>query len=119
LVVPVDPAARIWDGPVFSTAPEIGYLLAAMLIAISITAAFASSRTLMARLAPPGMAGELFGLYALSNAATAWLAPLMVEYFTRTYHSQQAGFAAIALLLLVGLALLLRVTPPKRADAPG
>ena len=116
-IVPVDPGASAWDGPLFRTAPEIGYLLAAMLIAISITAAFASSRTLMARLAPPGMAGELFGLYALSNAATAWLAPLLVEHFTRTYQSQQAGFASIALLLLAGLALLLRVTPPERAGA--
>jgi len=117
-VVPVNPTAQVWNGPVFSTAPEIGYLLAAMLIAVSITAAFASSRTLMARLSPPGMSGELFGLYALSNAATAWLAPLMVEYFTRTYQSQQAGFAAIALLLFAGLALLLRVTRPERAGAP-
>lgn len=116
-VVPVDPNAQVWSGPLFNTAPEIGYLLAAMLIAISITAAFASSRTLMARLAPPGMSGELFGLYALSNAATAWLAPLLVEHFTRTYQSQQAGFAAIALLLFVGLGLLLRVTPPERAGA--
>ncbi|GAM96605.1 hypothetical protein U91I_00224 [alpha proteobacterium U9-1i] len=115
--VAVDPNATAWNGPIFRTAPELGYLAAAMLIAVSITAAFASSRTMMARLAPRGMEGELFGLYALSNAATAWLAPLLVEYFTRTYQSQQAGFAAIALLLLAGLALLFKVTPPETISA--
>ncbi len=117
-IVPVDPTTRVWDGPLFETAPELGYLAASMLIAISITAAFASSRTLMARLAPHGMEGELFGLYALSSAATAWLAPLLVEFFTSTYHSQKAGFASIAILLVAGFVLLLGVKPPHTPNTP-
>jgi UMF1 family MFS transporter len=58
----------------------------------------------------------LFGLYALSGAATVWLGPLLVEHFTQTYQSQRAGFAAITILLVVGLALLLFVKPPANSD---
>ncbi|MBK8542733.1 MAG: MFS transporter [Caulobacteraceae bacterium] len=73
----------------------------------------------MARLAPAGMEGEVFGLYALSGSATAFLAPGLVAYFTTTYHSLRAGFASIAILLLAGLTLLFFVKPPpqlNRAD---
>jgi UMF1 family MFS transporter len=114
-VIPVDPNARVWDGPIFQTAPELAYIGFAMIIAISITAAFASSRSLMARLAPEGMQGEIFGLYAMAGSATAWLGPMVVEYFTEAYHSQRAGFAAISILLFAGFAALLFVKPPARA----
>ncbi len=114
--IPVDPAARAWDGPIFNTAPQLAYLGFAIVIAISITAAYASSRALMARLAPEGMEGEVFGLYALSGSATAWLGPMLVEYFTDAYESQRAGFASIVILLIAGFVLLLFVQPPKRHE---
>ncbi|MEQ9126450.1 MAG: MFS transporter, partial [Alphaproteobacteria bacterium] len=37
-----------------------------------------ASRSLMARMAPPGMATEMFGLFALSGKATAFLGPALV-----------------------------------------
>lgn len=111
-ILPVEAGARVWDGPLFHTAPELAYLAAGMVIAVSITAAYASSRTLMARLAPAGMEGEIFGLYALAGSATVWIGPTLVAYFTTAYHSQQAGFASIALLLLGGIAVLAFVKPP-------
>ncbi|MBL8544735.1 MAG: MFS transporter [Hyphomonadaceae bacterium] len=114
--IPVDPAARAWEGPIFNTVPQLAYLGFAVVIAISITAAYASSRALMARLAPEGMEGEVFGLYALSGSATAWLGPMLVEYFTDAYESQRAGFASIVILLIAGFVLLLFVQPPKRHE---
>ena len=111
-VIAVDPAVRVWDGPVFQTLPQLAYLGVSMIIGVSITAAYASSRTLMAKLAPKGMEGELFGLYALAGSATVWLGPLLVETFTATYESQRAGFGAISILLVAGLLLLMRVKPP-------
>jgi len=108
--------APMWDGPVFQTAPELAYLAGSMVIAISITGAIAAGRSFMAKLAPRGMEGELFGLYALSNAATVWLGPLLVEFFTSAYVSQRAGFASIGILLLAGLLLLMRVKPPAEQD---
>jgi MFS transporter, UMF1 family len=113
LFAPVS-TAPVWDGPVFQTAPELAYLGASMLIAISITGAIASGRSLMAKLCPPGMEGELFGLYALANAATVWLGPLLVERFTSIYQSQRAGFASIGILLFIGVAILMFVRSPER-----
>lgn len=114
--MPIEPNVAIWDSPLFATAPEVAYLAFAIVIAISITAAYGSSRALMARLAPAGMEGEVFGLYALSGSATAWLAPGLVAYFTTAYHSLRGGFASIALLLLAGLSLLFFVKPPPQLD---
>jgi UMF1 family MFS transporter len=111
--IPVDPTP-VWGGPIFQTAPEVLYLASSIVIAISITAAYASSRALMAHLSPRGMEGELFGLYALSGSASAWLAPLMVTIFTAAYQSPRAGFGAIGLLLIVGFLLLLFVKPPPK-----
>lgn len=112
--MPVEPGVAVWSSPFFSTAPELAYLAFATLIAIAITAAYASSRSLMAHLAPKGMEGEVFGLYALAGSATAWLAPGLVAYFTSTYQSLRAGFASIVILLLVGFLLLLFVKPPPK-----
>jgi UMF1 family MFS transporter len=111
---PVEAGVPVWGSPIFSTLPELAYLGFATLIAISITAAYASSRSLMARLAPAGMEGEVFGLYALSGSATAWLAPALVAYFTSTTQSLRAGFASISILLALGFLLLLFVKPPPK-----
>ncbi|NWG53597.1 MAG: MFS transporter [Hydrogenophilaceae bacterium] len=113
-VVPV-PAEPVWASPIFGRATELAYLAVTMVVAISITAAYASSRTLMARLSPAGMEGELFGLYALAGSATVWLGPLLVEHFTHEYQSLRAGFGSIGVLLLAGFALMLFVKPPTRA----
>jgi UMF1 family MFS transporter len=114
--LPIEPRVAAWQSPIFSTAPELAYLGFASLIAVAITAAYASSRSLMARLAPAGMEGELFGLYALAGSATAWLAPALVAYFTSTYQSLRAGFSSITILLLAGFVLLLLVKPPVEQD---
>jgi UMF1 family MFS transporter len=110
--VPAASQTPVWASPIFETEPELAYLAFTMAIAVAISAAYASSRSLMARLAPSGMEGELFGLYAFAGSATAWLGPSLVEYFTASYQSQRAGFAAIGILLVLGFALLTLVKPP-------
>lgn len=114
-----DPAAHgvLWDGPVYRTLPDLLYLLIGFNNAIFITAQYASSRTALTRLTPPGQTGAFFGVYALSGVATAWLAPGLVSMVTRTTHSQQWGFASIVVLLGVGLAGLALVRG-GRADVP-
>ncbi len=111
LFMPFDPAAvpPLWNGPMFRTLPEVVYLLFGFGLAVFITGAFASSRTLLTRLAPPDKIGGFFGLYALSGAATAWLGPMLVGAFTAGFGSQQAGFVPIAGLLLAGFIGLLFV----------
>ncbi len=109
-------AEVLWDAPMFRTLPELAFLAVAFLTAIGLTAAYASSRTLLVRLVPEKESGVFFGLYALSGNATYWLAPLLVEIFTRAYGTQQAGFYPVIGLLLIGLGILSFVKPPPRAD---
>ena len=113
----ISPDRAVWDAPMFTTLPELIFLGGAIIIAISITAAYASSRTLMARLAPKGMEGEFFGLYSLSGAATLWLGSLLVEVFTSTFKSQQIGLASTGLLLLAGLVIMCFVKQPPRLES--
>jgi UMF1 family MFS transporter len=99
-----DPAAQapLWDGPMFRTLPEALYLLIGFGVAIFVTAHYASSRTLLTRLTPEGKSASFFGLYALSGTVTVWLGSLLVRVSTETFQTQQAGFAPIAGLLLLG-----------------
>jgi MFS transporter, UMF1 family len=99
-------APPLWNGPLFTTTPEILFLALGGVVAIFNTALFASSRTFLARLIPPGQSGKFFGLYALAGTATVWLGPLAVKVAVSTFQSQQAGNVAIALLLIVGLGVL-------------
>lgn len=111
--VPVS-TARLHEGPMFHTAAELAFIAIAGVSAISITAAYASSRTLMTVLVRPERAGTFFGLYALSGTATMWLGPMLVAWGTIASGSQQGGFATILGLLAAGFALLLTVKVPAR-----
>jgi len=87
-----------------------------MTLAITITAAFCTSRTMMARIAPVSMMSQFFGLYALSGTATAFLGHALVAAFTSAFHSQRAGFASLIILLLAGLALMFKVRQERAPD---
>jgi MFS transporter, UMF1 family len=106
----------LWNGPVFRTAPDVVMLLISLPLAIFVTANYASSRTLLTRLTPPEYSGAFFGLYALSGTATLWLGNLLVNLGTRIFHSQQGGFATIAVLLVAGLVGLFYVRGGNRHD---
>ncbi|QJY48662.1 MFS transporter [Pseudonocardia broussonetiae] len=71
-----------------------------------------SSRTFLARLAPPGREGELFGLYATTGRAASFLAPTLVGLFTYLFASDRAGILGILLVLAIGLVALLPVRRP-------
>lgn len=77
----------------------------------------AASRTLMARLAPPDRLAEMFGLFALSGKATAFLGPALLAWITYAFDSQRAGMAVIVVLLALGLAILATVREGPRAAA--
>jgi UMF1 family MFS transporter len=84
-------------------------------IGVLIGPAQAASRTLMAHLAPAHIRTEMFGLYALSGKATAFIGPALVGWVTLWFDSQRAGMATILAFFLIGLLLLLKVRPPPRA----
>lgn len=116
--IPYDAATTppLWDLPFFATLPELMYLIVVIIIAICITAAYANSRTMLARIAPVSKMSEFFGIYALSGTATAFLGPLLVGAATHYFQSQRLGFASILVLLVIGLAGMLFVKE-ERAEA--
>ena len=95
--------------PFFKTWPEIIYVTIVIIIAIFITSAYANSRTMMARIAPPSKMTEFFGLFALSGMATAFLAPFVVARATEWSHSQAVGLASVLILLGIGWVMMLFV----------
>ncbi|WP_205599550.1 MFS transporter, partial [Sandarakinorhabdus rubra] len=99
-------SAPVWNSPMFASLPDLVFLGLGCGLAITITAAYASSRTLLTRLVPADRLGAFFGLYALAGTATMWLGPLLVQVATGIGGSQQAGFVPVIGLLLAGLALL-------------
>ena len=101
--IPYDPASPPVHGlPFFQTWPEIIYVAIVVIIAIFITASYANSRTMMARIAPAPKMAEFFGLYALSGTATAFLAPFVVARFTEWSQNTAIGMASILILLGAG-----------------
>jgi UMF1 family MFS transporter len=82
--------------------PGAFYLVTAMGAAVFLAATGASTRTLLARLAPAGQLGTVVGLAALTGSSTAWLMPLTIGALTTAFHSQQVGFAPLLLMLMLG-----------------
>ena len=82
-----------------------------------------SSRAYLARLAPHGESGELFGLYATTGRAVSFLAPALFTLcitvatpLVEPGEAQRWGILGIMVVLLAGLLLLLPVRPPGRTE---
>lgn len=79
-----------------------------------------ASRSLMARLTPPGHEGQMFGLFGLSGKAISPFGPLLVGWVTLAAGSQRAGMATVMVFFAVGGLLLWFVREPavgRRVDA--
>ena len=105
----VAPGRPVWNGPIFHSAPELVYVALAAILSVFITASYASSRTLLTRLTPAEETGAFFGLYALSGTATVWIGSALVLVATHVTQTQQAGFIALAALMMLGFLGLLFV----------
>ena len=82
-------------------------------LGIFVGPAQSASRSLMARIAPEDIRTEMFGLYALSGKATAFLGPLAVAALTAAFDSQRVGMSAIVIFFIVGGLLLIGVRQAK------
>ena len=109
--MPFDPAAHtpLWAGPVFHTLPDLALIGGGFVGAVSVTAAYASRRTMLTQVVPPAKVGVFFGLFSIAGLATSWLAPLLVEITTSVTHSQRAGLLPISGLVAAGFGVLLFV----------
>lgn len=98
----------------FQEAGQIVFWIGGLLLSAFVGPAQAASRSLLARATPPGMQGEIFGLYATTGRVASFLSPLMWTIFTAAFGAVIWGVLGIVLVLAVGLALLLFVRFPRR-----
>jgi len=86
-------------------------------LGIFVGPAQSASRSYMARLAPPQLTTEMFGLYAFSGKATAFLGPMALALATNMFASQRAGMATILGFFIVGGLLLLKVPDVRGSES--
>ncbi|AMM34178.1 membrane protein [Sinomonas atrocyanea] len=105
----------------FTWTGALTFWIFGLFLCLFVGPAQASARAYLARLAPDGEAGELFGLYATTGRAVSFLAPTLfsvcITIATRLVPAGQAqrwGIAGIMVVLLAGLLVLLPVRPPAR-----
>lgn len=82
---------------------KTGFWMAGLPLGIFVGPAQSAGRTLMARLAPDDMRTEMFGLFALSGKATAFIGPALLGWVTVTMDSQRWGMATIIIFAAAGL----------------
>jgi len=93
---------------------KTAFWVLALFLGLFFGPAQAASRSLMARMAPPELRAQMFGLYAMSGKATAFVGPFALGMVTLAFDSQRAGMGTVLIFFAVGLALLWRVKEPAR-----
>ena len=94
-----------------------------LLLCLFVGPAQSSSRAFLARLAPDGESGELFGLYATTGRAVSFLAPTLFTLcitiaapIVEEGGAQRWGILGIMVVLLAGLLVILPVKPPSKTQ---
>jgi len=93
------------DG-LFSSTPEIAYLILGGIIGAAAGPLQSASRTLLVRVAPRDRLTQFFGLFALSGKLTSFLGPTAVGVLTALSGSQRIGISVLVVFFLVGAVLL-------------
>jgi UMF1 family MFS transporter len=89
------------------------FWLAGAFLGIFVGPVQAASRSYMARAAPEDLRRQMFGLYAFSGKATAFVGPLLVGWLTYLSGSQRIGMSVILVLMAIGGLLMLKVPPAQ------
>ena len=88
-----------------------------LMLTVFVGPAQTASRTMLARVIPPGREAEIFGLYATTGRAASFLAPAGFSIAIALGGAQYWGVLGIMLVLALGLALLLPVRLGRRPQA--
>ena len=99
----------------FSSGPRV-FWICGLALCLFVGPAQASARAFLARVAPPGREGQMFGLYATTGRAVSWITPLLFGLFVSWLgQGDRGGVLAIGAVLLVGALILIPVRDPKRS----
>jgi UMF1 family MFS transporter len=102
----------------FITDPRLFYVMA-VVGGLGLGSAQSASRAFMTSLIPRGRESEMFGFYALCGKSSSIFGPLIFGLTTYLAGgNQRPSFLAIAMLFVLGLALLQRVNDPRAAPRP-
>lgn len=88
-----------------------------LILTLWVGPAQASSRSFLARVAPAGREGEMFGLYATTGRAASFLAPALFALFSGLF-SDRVGIVGIALVLGAGALAMIKVSSPTLPGTP-
>jgi UMF1 family MFS transporter len=94
---------------------QLGFWICGLFLCLFVGPVQSASRSFLARVTPPGREGEVFGLYATTGRAVSFLAPALFTLFVAVTGDTRFGIVGIALVLLLGLLLMLRVNAVQRA----
>lgn len=95
---------------------ETGFFVLAAVIGCVQGGVQSLSRSFFGRLVPDGKAGEFFGFYNMMGKAAAILGPLLAGTVALVSGDSRLAMLSIALLFIIGGALLLRVPYRQPAD---
>lgn len=88
----------------------------ALALGIFIGPAQAAGRSFMARIAPEELQNQMFGFFAFSGKATAFVGPLLVAGITQWTGSQRLGMVTVVVFFAIGLAIMFTVPSPGSRD---
>jgi UMF1 family MFS transporter len=115
----------IWAGVViyayrFLSGEREAWIMAGV-IAIVLGGSQALSRSLFARMIPPGKEASFFGLYEVSERGTSWMGPLLFSIVIARTGSYRQALLSLIFFFVVGLVVLVITNTDKairQASAP-
>ncbi|MEN5073808.1 MFS transporter [Isoptericola cucumis] len=94
------------------------FWVAGLLLTCFVGPAQSASRSMLARMSPPGRESEIFGLYATTGRAVSFLSPSLWTLLIAVTGATIWGTLGIVFVLAAGLVLMLVVTPGGRDAIP-
>ncbi len=88
---------------------QVGFWIVGLGLGAFVGPVQSASRSYLARVAPEGREGEIFGLYATTGRAVSFLAPGLFALFVGLTGDTRLGILGIVLILAAGLLLMLPV----------
>ena len=107
----------LWGSLILIVEQEVYFWVFGMLLGIFVGPVQAASRSYLARAAPERLRVQMFGLYALSGKATAFMGPILVGWVTTLAQSQRVGMSVIIVYFVLGFLLMLTVPEAKERRA--